>query len=350
MLSISFAPGRLLNQNDGVTPSLINQIMAGAVFTFTGTMDTANITDGAVTWAKAKGGAWHWITSGGTGDILTGTSDTPIAAYTLGLNAAFSAPGTNTVVDPTFNLDSVGAKTIVKPDGTALEIGELISGRIYELRYDTGSGGQWQLTAHAKIVAGQVMAGALGWTQMAVDDWFASSVGGTGDAITVTHENPITAYANGQLIGFVVAAVNTAAVQVNVDAIGLKDVKKAGGETLVANDLQPGAPHLARYSSATGFFELLTPTAAWKDLTASAALDFASTAAQNHTDLTITVTGAALNDPVILGVPNGSVLANSCFTAFVSTTDTVTVRFNNYSAGVLDPALGTFKVIVKKGL
>jgi hypothetical protein len=80
----------------------------------------------------------------------------------------------------------------------------------------------------------------------------------------------------------------------------------------------------------------------------SATLDFGNTSAQNSADLTITVTGAASGDVVSLGVPNGSVSANTCFTAWVSATDTVTVRFNNYSSGAVDPSSGTFKVKVFK--
>jgi hypothetical protein len=83
-------------------------------------------------------------------------------------------------------------------------------------------------------------------------------------------------------------------------------------------------------------------------LTGSATLDFASTNAQNSRDLTITVTGASDGDVVSLGVPNGSVNANTCFTAWVSASNTVTVRFNNYSSGSVDPASGTFKVFVTK--
>lgn len=85
-----------------------------------------------------------------------------------------------------------------------------------------------------------------------------------------------------------------------------------------------------------------------KALCASATLNFGSTAAQSSSDLTITVTGAALNDEVLLGVPNGSADANTCYTAWVSASNTVTVRFNNYSSGSVDPASGTFKVSVIK--
>ncbi|MBK8909765.1 MAG: hypothetical protein IPM61_00390 [Chlorobi bacterium] len=83
-------------------------------------------------------------------------------------------------------------------------------------------------------------------------------------------------------------------------------------------------------------------------LSASAALNFGNTGAQTSADLTITVNGAAAGDAVFLGTPNGSVNANSTFTAWVSAANTVTVRFNNYSSGSIDPANGTFTVTVVK--
>ena len=83
-------------------------------------------------------------------------------------------------------------------------------------------------------------------------------------------------------------------------------------------------------------------------LTGSATLDFPSTTTLLSADLTITVTGAADGDVVSLGVPNAAVNANTCYTAWVSATNTVTVRFNNYSSGTVNPASGTFKVFVTK--
>jgi hypothetical protein len=83
-------------------------------------------------------------------------------------------------------------------------------------------------------------------------------------------------------------------------------------------------------------------------LTGSATLDFLSTNAQNSRDMTISVTGAADGDVVSLGVPNAAVNANTSYSAWVSAAGTVTVRFNNYSSGAVDPASGSFKVFVTK--
>lgn len=81
-------------------------------------------------------------------------------------------------------------------------------------------------------------------------------------------------------------------------------------------------------------------------LTGTATLDFGSVAAQSHVDLTITVTGAATGDAVSLGVPTAAVTAGIAFTAWVSATNTVTVRAHNYTAGALDPASGSFKAMI----
>ena len=116
------------------------------------------------------------------------------------------------------------------------------------------------------------------------------------------------------------------------------------------------------YRNSSGFFTRLPIGTAgqhliggtiphWSDtttnLSGSATLDFGSTSAGASTDLTITVTGAALSDVVSLGVPNASTLANGVFTAWVSSSNTITVRFTNTNlVSALDPASGTFKVKV----
>lgn len=83
-------------------------------------------------------------------------------------------------------------------------------------------------------------------------------------------------------------------------------------------------------------------------LTATATLDFANTTTGNSSDLTISVTGAADGDVVALGVPNAAINAKSCYTAWVSAANTVTVRFNNYSSASINPASATFKVKIFK--
>lgn len=81
-------------------------------------------------------------------------------------------------------------------------------------------------------------------------------------------------------------------------------------------------------------------------LTASAVIDFGITGPQSSSTENITVTGAVVNDLVILGTPIDAVEADSCYTAYVSAADVVSIRLNNYSTGNIDPSSGTFKVAV----
>lgn len=86
-----------------------------------------------------------------------------------------------------------------------------------------------------------------------------------------------------------------------------------------------------------------TPTS----LSGSATLDFGSTAAGAITDLTVTVTGAAVGDVVSIGAP--SIPNKGTYFGWVSATNTVTVRYaNNDLTTAKDPSSGTFKIKVFK--
>ncbi len=90
-------------------------------------------------------------------------------------------------------------------------------------------------------------------------------------------------------------------------------------------------------------------TMSWRQMAvATATLNFPITATRNSSDLTVTITGAASGDAVSLGVPNAAVLVNTCYTAWVSAANTVTIRFNNYDNADKDPASAVFKVMVFK--
>jgi hypothetical protein len=95
----------------------------------------------------------------------------------------------------------------------------------------------------------------------------------------------------------------------------------------------------------TGTVAIGSGTPIAKVVSATDTLDFGNTATLTSTDLTITVTGAAVGDSVAIGLP-AAPDANGCFTGWVSAANTVTVRFNNYSAGSIDPASATYRATV----
>lgn len=85
-----------------------------------------------------------------------------------------------------------------------------------------------------------------------------------------------------------------------------------------------------------------------KSLPGSATLDFDLTAV-NYQDLTITVTGAEDGDEVIVGAPNGAVVADVTYFGWVSAANTVSIRASRVGGGgAANPASGTFSVRVIK--
>jgi len=82
-----------------------------------------------------------------------------------------------------------------------------------------------------------------------------------------------------------------------------------------------------------------------KVLSNSASLNFGSIGAAAQADLTITVTGAAVGDEVVMALP-ATPAAGLIFNAFVSAANTVTIRASNITAVPVDPTAATFGVIV----
>lgn len=78
--------------------------------------------------------------------------------------------------------------------------------------------------------------------------------------------------------------------------------------------------------------------------TTSLTYDFGLIAAQSQATTTVTVTGAAVGDAVVVRpttAVNGIILDGT-----VTAVDTVTVRAVNYSSGGIDPASQVYRVIV----
>lgn len=168
---------------------------------------------------------------------------------------------------------------------------------------------------------------------------FAASV------YAITLAPAATVYTAGMHVTFNPDSDNTGPVDANVNTLGAANIFKLDGQELAAKDIRAGQIVEIVYDGAD--FRLLGPIQP-RLLTATGSLDFPNTLTQESSDLTIAVVGAADGDPVWLGIPLALANANACFTAFVSLADTVTVRFNNYSAGAINLGPGTFRVVVAK--
>ncbi len=82
-----------------------------------------------------------------------------------------------------------------------------------------------------------------------------------------------------------------------------------------------------------------------KVLRGTRTVDFASQGTLTSADSTTTITGAALGDFVIVS-SSAAPAAGVIYTGHVSATDTVAVRFNNYTSGSVNPSSITFKILV----
>lgn len=67
-----------------------------------------------------------------------------ITAYAAGQEFTFKAATTNTTTTPTLNVNAIGAKTLVRPNGDPLGVGDITLGGIYKTTYD---GTNFQLVA-----------------------------------------------------------------------------------------------------------------------------------------------------------------------------------------------------------
>ena len=128
-----------------VNPAVPNTVISSTDFNAMLTdVETALSTTDATTralWARAgqvQDDAINWCgTAGGTADVLTLTPTVPLAAYATGGRFAFLTGGSaNTTSTPTVNVSALGAKTIVRRDGTALTAGDLPASTLIEIRYD----------------------------------------------------------------------------------------------------------------------------------------------------------------------------------------------------------------------
>jgi hypothetical protein len=122
----------------------------------------------------------------------------------------------------------------------------------------------------------------------------------------------------------------------------------AGGAVIITTAATTTQTERARFSSA-GVTIGASGTAIASVISNTATLDFPSTSSHHSSDLTLTVTGAAVGDVVAIGIPNGSVGTTGVFFGWVSADDTVTIRYTNtHNGGAVDAASGTFRATVIK--
>lgn len=91
------------------------------------------------------------------------------------------------------------------------------------------------------------------------------TVGGSGNAITLTTASVYQTLKNGILVSFKALASNTGSTTFNLDGLGAKAVRRQGDSALLAGDIAAGGIYLLRYDTAydgaNGAWVLLNPEA-----------------------------------------------------------------------------------------
>ncbi|MCX5516245.1 gp53-like domain-containing protein [Kaistia algarum] len=113
----------------GATPfATLAEVRAGTV--------TGKAVDPAKLATLMQGGDNTYIAGGGSANAITATLVPAPSAYKEGMEFRVKLSTTNTSTSVTLNLNSLGAKTIKRIDGTNPAIGYLASGQIHTFIYD----------------------------------------------------------------------------------------------------------------------------------------------------------------------------------------------------------------------
>jgi len=197
-------------------------------------------------------------TDGGTGDVRTLTLSPVPSAYYTGMTLKIKSAAANTGA-VTLNVNSLGAKSIKKNYDQALVANDIKSGAIYVVVYD---GTNFQLVSVASqdlaYTGLQAEHSSLGVHKILNLDGVrnATTVGGTGDAITLAFTPAVPSLYTGLHIRFKSGAVNTGAVTINCESLGAKALKKNSDQALIAGDIKSGQWVLAQYDGTN--FQMLS--------------------------------------------------------------------------------------------
>jgi hypothetical protein len=230
-----------------------------------------------------------------------------------------------------------GNNTIINLTGGNVGIGTATPGSLLHINNDSGAATYERLLQGRSAVNNSFSLGAGG------NDIYFAAAGGGGLHFAVNSDLGVTGASVPSNVVMTILTGGNVGIGTATPAAKLA----VNGGAHVGGDSDPGDNNLSvdGTSTLTGTVAIGSGTPIAKVVSATDTLDFGNTATLTSTDLTITVTGAAVGDSVAIGLP-AAPDANGCFTGWVSAANTVTVRFNNYSAGSIDPASATYRATV----
>lgn len=310
--------------------------------------------------AKVNGNYAHYAAATGSANTYAVTLSTQIVALADGLGVRFKANLANSGA-ATLNVNSLGAKSIVRPSGAALEASDIATGQIVEVWYDS-TNDRFQLSA---LVSGSAAPASLfsGTAGGVVDLLAGASVasaatvnlnGTTGNLVHITGVVTITAVTLTRGPRWVVfdGALTLTHHATNNNLPGAANITTAAGDramyysdgtavyclAYVRADGTPvsiNAASQAEVEAASSTVKTLTPgNVKWNPGVAKAWLycDSAGTIVASHNITSITDTGTGyVTVTIATDFSSGNYTAVAC-----GMTQGVTVHVVNLAAGTLE--------------
>lgn len=155
----------------------------------TGVGDATALTNYAAAGQVVKSSLTTGGTAGGTADALTASLAISPGSYTTGLRLTVEAASSNTGA-ATININSLGVKAIVQPDGSApLTAGQIQAGYVLDLFYD---GTSFLLLNPYSATASALDALGTGFIGKASGTYVVRTLTGTANEISVTNGDSTT--------------------------------------------------------------------------------------------------------------------------------------------------------------
>jgi len=251
--SITVTARKLFALSELVTSGKLN-LAQFLTLSLSGTVDSANITDRAVTSAKAENfGAWFEGADTGTATDHAVAVTSGVSAYATGMMILYKVNTTNTGavdinVTPSVSGSPIGAKNLLQPNGQELLAGMLRAGAYALVRYD---GTQFQLLGCTDLPATRYVE-----TTGSANAYVATFGGTTGYPTAGT-----LAQLEGRVLLLKANFTNTGAATLAVDGLAAKSIQKDSGTALAASEVKDNQLMALVYDSAADVFLLISPVA-----------------------------------------------------------------------------------------
>lgn len=191
---------------------------------------------------EAQVGRVSYLNSISGTNTITADMDPELTAYSAGMLVKFTPAATNTSTAVTLSIDGLTALDILKDDGDALEVGDLVIGVPAVLVLDSGADDfillnpQYNVT---RLSSTPQNAQAANYTLVLTDagkQIIHTSGAGAGDTFTIP-ANASVAYPLGTVVSFCNVDTNSVSIAITTDTMTLAGTTTTGTRTLAQNGI-----------------------------------------------------------------------------------------------------------------